>query len=424
VYVLSRADLGHEIRVTLIASNRHGRASATSRPTAVIRRRATRTPTPSPPSALGLQVVGTRLLTAGGRQVVLHGVDRSGADYACEQKFGLTDGPSGDAEFASMVRWHINTVVIGLNQDCWLGINGVPGQYAGQKYIDFIKSEVASMEKYGIYPTIGFFVGEPGTDTPNWYSIGNGNPPMPNNDHVPLVWEEVADTFKNDPNVIFRLYEEPYPASNSTGLAAWRCWSRGDVQYGTGSVRTPPTPPTPVSANRHCGESDAQGHAYQTVGMQSLVNIIRGTGATNVIQVPGVAFANMYSCSSSTSPLSCGFLDSADGVRVWDALNPPQLMGDTDNYPDNGQYCETVSCLDATYAPVAAVMPIDFGEIGVTNSNGPMTQTQAFLNWADSHQGSYYAYVWDTWGPLIADYSGTPKSPWGTAYKARLASFG
>lgn len=33
---------------------------------------------------------------------------------------------------------------------------------------------------------------------------------MPDNDHVPLFWEEVADTFKNDPDVMFRLYEGPW----------------------------------------------------------------------------------------------------------------------------------------------------------------------------------------------------------------------
>ena len=132
-----------------------------------------------------------------------------------------------------MASWHINSVTLGINQDCWLGINGVKAQYGGQNYINWVKAQVTSMENYGIYPVIGFFVGEPGTDTPNWYSTGNGNAPMPDNDHVPLAWEEIANTFKSDPNVIFRLYEEPWPESTGTGLATWQCWSQGDVQYGT-----------------------------------------------------------------------------------------------------------------------------------------------------------------------------------------------
>jgi endoglucanase len=158
------------------------------------------------------------------------------------------------------------------------------------------------------------------------------------------------------------------------------------------------------------------------VGMQSLINIIRGTGATNVIQVPGEAYANVYSCSASGSPTTCGFLDSTDGVRVSDTLNPPQLGGDTDNYPDVGQDCENTTCWNATYAPVAAVMPIDAGEVGVMNSSDPFPLVESFLTWMNSEGESYYGAAWDTWSDLISNYNGTPKSPWGTYFQSNLAS--
>jgi hypothetical protein len=223
--------------------------------------------------------------------------------------------------------------------------------------------------------------------------------------------------------VIFRLEEEPH---NNSGywptLADWQCWSQGDVQYSPTSDHTPPMPPTPVGSVTHCSLRDAAGHAYQAVGMQSLINIIRGTGAKNVIQVPGEAYANVYSCSPSTSPVSCGFLDSADGVRVSDTLNPPQLGADTDNYPDVGQDCEAAKCFNATYAPVANVMPIDSGELGVIDSSKPFPLARAFLNWMNHHGESYYGAAWDTWSDLISDYNGTPKSPWGSYYQSNLAA--
>ena len=411
-YVLKASDVGDTIDVAVMATNAGGSTKATSARTQAVTASSGGNPL-SP-----LRVSGSHLVDGGGQQVALHGVDVSGSSYACEQNggFGFSDTPTGDALYAPMRsngggklprNWTINSVTLGLNQDCWLGINGVPAKYSGQNYVNYVKSEVASMEKYGIYPVLAFFVGEPGTDTPNWNSTGNGNAPMPDNDHVPLFWEEMASTFKNDPDVIFRLYEEPWPESNSASLSTWKCWSQGDVQYGTGSDNTPPTPPTPVSSNQNCNplNSDAQGTSYRAVGMQSLINIIRGTGATNIIQVPGVAFANMLACSNTGSPTSCGFLDSADGIKVNDTLSPAQLMADTDNYPDNGQECGTMTCVNDTYDPVAAVMPVDFGEIGGGNT---YAVTESFVAHYDSLGQSYYGSQWETWSGFITNYNGTP----------------
>jgi len=332
-----------------------------------------------------------------------------------------------DAGGALAHDWPINSVGIGLNEDCWLGINGMPAAYSGQNYINFIKSEVAAAESYHIYPVLFLFRDDAGSDVPNGYAgPGYGQAPMPDNSHAPLFWEEVADTFKSDPYVIFRTKEEPWPADNSTSLAAWECWSKGDVQYSPSGDSTLPagwqshpgaqTPPTSTSSASHCSETDDADHAYQTVGMQSLVNIIRGTGATNIIQLPGVSFANMLSCSSTESPVTCGFLDTKDGIKVNDTLSPAQLGADVDLYPDSGQYCETVSCYDTTYGPVAAVMPLDAGEagvIGTPSSDASFPQLIAFLDWMDSHDQSYYAAAWDTWSNLISSYNGTPTSVWG-----------
>ena len=418
-YTLTGADVGHRIRVTVIASNRRGSTSATSAAAAAVRRAAT----PgggAQGAAKGLHVVGNTLENRDGQKVVLHGTDISGSTYACEQNggYGFSDTPSGDSLYAPMAAWHINSVTLGINQDCWLGINGVKAQYSGRNYINWVKAQVKSMEKHGIYPVLGFFVGEPGSTTPNWYSLGNGNAPMPDNDHAPLVWQEIANTFKNDPNVIFRLYEEPYPESTTTSLGAWKCWSQGDVQYRTSSVRTSPTPPASVSSVQHCNplNKDSQGTSYRAVGMQSLVNIIRGTGATNVIQIPGVAFANMLSCTPTQSPVACGFLDSADGVRVTDpaSATAPQLMADTDNYPDIGQDCGNIACVNASYAPVAARMPIDMGEAGVENNAKPFPLIEQFIHAYDNLHQSYYLSQWETWTDLIKSYDGTPHSGWGT----------
>jgi hypothetical protein len=182
------------------------------------------------------------------------------------------------------------------------------------------------------------------------------------------------------------------------------------VAYSTSSDNPPPTPPTPTGTPNACA---GQGLSYSVVGMQSLVNIIRGTGANNVIQIPGMGYANFLSCGTSTSPVSCGFLDSTDGIRISDPHSPAQLMADVDVYPD-GNVCGNTSCYDTMYKPVAQVMPLEAGETGPGNTT---TAVDQFMNWIDQNANGYYAWAWDTWAGLISSYSSaTPANPWGVDY--------
>lgn len=62
------------------------------------------------------------LFTAGrGHAVRLLGMNRSGPEYACQQGWGLFDGPMGSASIAVMKSWQINSVRVALNETCWLG---------------------------------------------------------------------------------------------------------------------------------------------------------------------------------------------------------------------------------------------------------------------------------------------------------------
>jgi hypothetical protein len=315
-----------------------------------------------------------------------------------------------------MQSWDINSVLIGLNEDCWLGINGSGisnwSANSGANYINEIEAEVKQAEADGIYPVISLYWLAPGS------YVASSHIPLADNDHAPLFWEEVADTFKNDPNVIFRLEEEP--ALWYTPESNWQCWANGDVQYSEMSVNAYGTAPTPISSTDSCANANPfyAGVSYKPVGMQSLVNIIRGTGATNVIQLPGLAYANDASCDPTESPVTCGMLDSADGSEVVDPIN--QMMANFDMYPDNNQVCETLSCYQTEFAPIAKVMPIDIGETGY---GGP--QDTILFNYMDSiGQGNYYGWAWDTWAPLLESYDGTPTPGWGAEFKARLLADG
>lgn len=431
-YRLTPGDVGHTMRVIVIATNGFGRASATSKPTAVITNGATGsggggspTGTPSPPGTplppgSGLHVSGNRLLDANGNPVQLRGVDRSGTESACVQNAGIFSGNNAydDANpIKAISTWKgVNTVFYGLNEDCWLGINGVPAKMSGTAYQNAIKAAVQEAEAAGLYPVIGFFWGAGAT------TLATSQPPMPDNDHTPLFWQQVANTFKNDPHVIFRLQEEPHPY-NGDSLSAWKCWSQGDVSYDTSNTLVPTGHP-----NACAGQT---GFTNGAVGMQSLINIIRGTGARNVIQVPGNQWAGEVQCSSSTTvpPNTCGFLDSADGIEVHDTLNPSQLMADLDIYMENDGPNVNPTAWANELAPVARVMPLEAGELNedVNMASTNITPLQNFLAWADTNQVGYYLWAWNSWSyndVLVTGVdTGTPKAPVGTMYKAHVAAF-
>ena len=349
-----------------------------------------------------LHVSGNQLIDASGTPVILRGVNRSGTEYACIQGWGIFDGPNvmnDDSQVPLMKSWGVNEVNLGINEDCWLNINGVPAAYGGANYINAIKHEVATLEASGIYPVINMF----------WEAAGatraTNQSAMPDNDHAPAAWQSIANTFKNDPSVILRLKEEPYPAGNTWGASAWDCWSHGDRQYNTSNTLVP------VSSVKHCSEG------YPVVGMQSLINIVRGTGSTNIIQVPGVAYSDELN----------SFLNPA--YRVSDTLSSPQLMAVVDVYPETHvNVCGTLTCYNSDYLPVMQQMPLIAGEIGedVNGSSSSTAQVDVLMNWLDQNGGGYAAWAWDTWGgtlQLITSYTtGAPKGNWGNDYKNHLLS--
>ncbi len=329
------------------------------------------------PTYSGLHVSGNQLLNAQGQQVVLRGIDRAGTEYMCIQGNGVFDGPSDGASVQAMKSWNINAVLIPLNEDCWLGINGAnPG---GTAYQQAIINYVQLLESNQIYPILAYMWGAAGTQK------AQGHPAMPDADHAPAFWTSVANTFKNDTKVIFRLQEEPHP-NEGESTAAWECWKNG-------------------------GSSCNEG--FPVVGFQSLVNTVRATGAPNVLALPGLAWSNV--------------MDQFLTYKPTDIMN--NVMAMVDVYP-TGNECGNASCWNSQYAPVIAQIPFAAGEFG-ESVNGDVcgvTGSNAFLSWMDQHNAGYIAWVWDTWGTscgdlsLITDYKGTPKSPNGTNYKSHLAA--
>lgn len=326
------------------------------------------------PLAKGLHVSGNRLLDANGRPVLLHGVNRSGTEYTCIHGAGIFDGPNDAASVRAMASWHVNVVRIPLNEDCWLRINGVKPQYSGAAYQQAIVNYVRLLHRYGMYAELSLMWGAPGAYPATYQSGG------PDADHSPIVWSQMAKSFKDDPDVILAPWGETVEDAN--------CFLRGGV---CGATFGPHNTPYPVA------------------GMQEAVDVMRRAGYRGVIAVPGIQFAN--------------------DLAQWLTYEPKdplhQLIAEAHVYGKN--VCDTTSCFDSTLAPVARTVPLILGETGESYdaSDCGTSSISAILNWADAHGVGYEAWAWDAWGncsALIDDYTGRPHAAYGSWIKARYAA--
>jgi endoglucanase len=319
----------------------------------------------------GLHVVGNHFVD-NGATVRLLGVDHSGSEYACVNGDNtIFEGPTDESLVMPMKAWNINAVRVPLNEDCWLGINGVSASLSGSAYQSAISAFVQMLRSNGMYVILDLHWNAPGT------TVAKGQLEMPDEDHAPAFWESVATAFKSQAGVIFDLYNEPYPDNNQDTTAAWTCWRDG------GSC---PSVSFPVA------------------GMQSLVTSVRSTGATNVILLGGVQYANALSQWLTYEP------------------NDPlsNLAASTHIY--HGQVCSSVSCFNSTLAPVAAKVPLITGELG--ESDCAETFVDSYFAWADPLGVSYLGWSWNVqdcsgFPALITDYSGTPTA-FGQGFKTHL----
>ena len=313
-------------------------------------------------------------MNATGQPVILHGVNRQGTEYMCAQGRGIFDGPSDQASIDAIKSWRANAVRVPLNEDCWLGINGVPTEYGGAAYQQAIKDYVTLLGQSGLYVVLDLHWAAPGT------VLANGPQPMPNVDHSPAFWSDVAAAFRGNDSVILELFNEPFPDNNLDSDAAWTCWRDG---------------------------GSCPGVPFEAAGMQTLVNAVRGTGATNVIAFGGVQFG--------------GTLTRWREFRPIDPQNALVVAWHTYNWT----WCVTVACYESNVGVVAAEVPVIATEIG--NDQCDAVWLNALMDWLDGKQIGYLAWAWHSFLAadcssikLVLDYGGTP-SQYGEIYRTHLA---
>ncbi len=332
-----------------------------------------------------LHVSGNQLVTASGSPVVLHGVDRSGGEFACVQGTGIWNGPMDQASITAMKSWGVTAVRVPLNEACWNGESYVSPAYAGAAYQQAVEQYVNLLNDNGIVAILDLHWTDgayTGTSAGCSSAQATCQKPMPDAAEAIPFWTSVATAFKGNDAVIFDLFNEPYPerADSYNETEGWQCWLNGG--------------------------SSCVGISYPVAGMQSMVTAIRGAGANNVIMLGGLEYAN--------------------DLTQWLAYEPADpdhnLVASWHSY--NFNTCSTQSCWTSQIAPVAAVVPVIAGEIGENDCAD--SYLNSLLPWLDAQKISYLAWTWNNWdcsqGPaLITDYSGDP-TPYGAGYEAHLQS--
>jgi TolB protein len=327
----------------------------------------------SPPAAL--RVDKTRILNSRNEPVRLRGVNA-----ACLEWTSDGEGHILETVKTAIDEWHVNHVRLPLAQDRWFG--KAPEQKDdGKAYRALVDQAVELCAGRGCYIILDL----------HWSDAGEWGQHI--DQHVmpdvntALFWKSCATAYTNHPAVIFDLYNEPHDVS-------WDVWRNGGTVTEKAFRRNPEK-------------------TYQAVGMQALLDTVRGTGAKNVVIAGGLNWAYDMSGFFDGAPLA-----DPDGNGVIYANHAYPFKGDTVE--------QWIAKMERAAKEVAIIV----SEFGADSRGGATKKGLTGEEWVgqvltalDEHNWSWSA--WDlhpSAGPrLISDWKYTPTPAFGRLVKQSLA---
>ena len=308
-------------------------------------------------------VVGNRIVDQDGRPLRLLGVNRPGLEFACSEGWGIADGPMDAEGIDRLVAFGGNVVRLPVNAKCWLGSPDVKPELRGEVYRHAVREAVDGISARGLRVIIDLHWSSP-------TGKQSGQEVMADAEHALPFWTSVGREFRDNPAVLFDLYNEPHHIS-------WSCWRDGCVT----------------------------GEGWRAAGMQELVDAVRATGAGQPILVGGNDWANDLSRWRE--------------FRPHDPLG--QMIASAHIYPT--LKCADRACWERTITPVAQEVPVLIGEFGSKDCRQRFAR--AVMDYADAEGISWTAWAWHpgdcrAFPSLIESWDGEP-SVWGRAVKQRLA---
>ncbi|MBN2713623.1 MAG: cellulase family glycosylhydrolase, partial [Planctomycetes bacterium] len=313
-----------------------------------------------------LHVEGNKLKTADGKEVWLQGLAIASLEW----------GAGGDNILKSIGiaidDWKANCIRLDLREHFYKGI-GPYQKDGGAGYRQLVEDAVNLCASKGVYIAL---------DLHRFRA--------PEKQDVEF-WQTVSEKYKNHPAVIFELFNEPHDVP-------WNVWRDGGVVYDK------------KTAENVAAENKEALKKFETVGMQKLVDVVRESGAKNIVAVGGLDW------SYDLSGILKGFaLDDKGGNGI---------MYVTHVYPWKSDW-------QNKFLVVAEKYPLFITEVGCMEKPMPWQKTTENPHtWAPDMIGLIQKYKlnWTGWcfhpksSPcILSDWEYTPTPYWGAYVKKALA---
>ncbi len=334
------------------------------------------------PKPSALHVEGSKLKDANGNIVRLQGVNVPTLEYT---------NTGGDLLFETLrvaiQDWNVNTIRMPLCPERWLGKENtyvspdrLPAEEECQSdcgklhrlVVDEVVKYIAENGCYVIFDIHGFRI-------KGWRGLFD----MPDMTSVEF-WKSVASHYANDPAVLFDLYNETHDVS-------WNVWKFG----GSVTIRLP----------------DRTTYTYMSPGMQELLDVVRSSGAENVVVAGGLEWGYCLR-----------------GIPEY-ALDDPcgNVIYGTHIYPWKGHEKDWDNCI----GHVIGKYPILVGEVGcepdedlksVWPDYDPYNWSVEVLSYIHKHELNWTAWCFDTDAgpPILEDWTYKPTPFWGAFVKKAL----
>ena len=339
-----------------------------------------------------LHVEGNKILDANGNRIMLTGVNCASLEWLSNPEKLHT------SVVEALDCWKANIIRLPISQDRWFGFgkDQVGEDESGERYRGIVDTIVGEIAKRGKYVIIDLHRSNCGT----WGEFISGN--MPDMNSL-VLWKDIAIRYRNHPNVLFGLFNEPFQIS-------WDCWRDG----GEVTVEYAPQNICNQIMRDESDEPILESITFETPGIQKMVDTVRGVGANNIVVISG---------------LDWGYeLDGIAKGYVIEDKGGNGILLDSHQYPwkELDRWEELVDVVKDKY-------PILIGECGHYGENvvvyeAPQREVSykwvpRLLNWVEKNE--YHITAWDFHheaGPQLVknleDFEPTPF--WGVYYKEFL----
>jgi len=329
-------------------------------------------------------VQGNTIVGTDGKLYLFHGVGREGLEFDCNGDRFLdathlaymgpgTSGPGG-------TYWYANTVRLPVSEGFWLHgyaqqLNCTPANYQA-----LVKQTIDTLTAMKLNVILDL----QWTDAGGQVTGRGAGYELPDNDSI-TFWSQAAKIYAGYSNVLFELYNEPHPLT-------FACWA---------------APTCAITNDTTAGGSVS----YTGVGIQSLVNAVRNTGANNLAIVAGINWG--YDLSQlGTYPITGSNI-------VYDA-HPYTYAGK-----------DTTAEWDTAFGYLTSKYPVISAEFG--EYDGQSGFESMAVHYFDQHMMGWIAFAWYSTGgtylqetkypQLVSDFNGTPLASMGTYIFQQLLNY-